>query len=56
MIQAIFRLNWPSGFEGDFESWQVYEVLNWPSGFEEVLKVGKLMNGRQMSSDGNSPH
>lgn len=35
MIQAIFRLNWPSGFEGDFESLQVYEVLNWPSGFEE---------------------
>ena len=25
MIQAIFRLNWPSGFEGDFESWQAYE-------------------------------
>jgi hypothetical protein len=35
MIQAIFRLNWPSGFEGDFESLQVYEVLNWPSGLEE---------------------
>ena len=35
MIQAIFRLNWPSGFEGDFESLQVYEVLNWPSGFKE---------------------
>jgi hypothetical protein len=31
----VHRLNWPSGFEGDFESLQVYEVLNWPSGFEE---------------------